>query len=142
MELHLRIVGFIFLLLASIHLQFPRRFAWKENLQGLSLINKEMMYVHTFFVALIVLLMGLLCVCCPAELLNTSLGRKICFGLFVFWLIRLYVQFFVYSSALWKKKRFETIMHLVFSIIWIYATLVFLIASGFVQYLINSPNVK
>lgn len=129
MELHLKITGFLFLLLAGIHVWFPGRFLWKQDLQAISLINRQMMYVHTFFVALVVFLMGLLCIFCSHDLVHTPFGKTISGGLFVFWLIRLYVQFFAYSSALWKGKRFETWMHIIFVVIWTYVTLVFLFAA-------------
>jgi hypothetical protein len=90
-----------------------------------------MMYVHTAFIALAVLLMGVLCLTAPAELVGTPLGRKIALGLAIFWGCRLLVQFFGYSPKLWRGKRFETCMHIAFTILWIYLTAVFvMIAIG------------
>ncbi len=60
MELHLKIIGLLLMLLAFVHVIFPRYFEWKEELKSLSLINREMTYVHTFFIALIVLMFGVL----------------------------------------------------------------------------------
>ena len=125
MELHLKIIGIILVLLATLHVIFPKYFNWKQELSSLSLINKQVMYVHTFFIALMVLLMGILCICCAADMVNTTLGRQVSFGLFVFWACRLIFQFFVYSPALWKGKAFETAVHIVFSLLWAYLTTVF-----------------
>ncbi|MES2773000.1 MAG: hypothetical protein V4722_02370 [Bacteroidota bacterium] len=125
MKLHIEIIGFIFIFLAIIHIQFPRRFKWKNELKDLDGINREMMYVHTFFVALIILLMGVLCLTSADELLATRLGNKLTLGLFVFWATRLFFQFFGYSSKLWRGKRFETIIHIVFSFLWAYVSIVF-----------------
>lgn len=125
MELHLKIIGIILLLLATLHLIFPKYFNWKQELSSLSLINRQVMYVHTFFIALIVLLMGILCICCAADIVNTTLGRQLSFGLFVFWGCRLIFQFFVYSPTLWKGKAFETAVHIAFSLLWAYLTTVF-----------------
>ena len=97
----------------------------KKELKSLSLINRQMMTVHTFFIALVVFLMGLLCFSCATELIETDLGKIICLGLGVFWGIRLIVQFFVYSTKLWKGKKFETLVHLLFSGFWIYLNVVF-----------------
>ena len=58
MEIHLKIIGFILIVLAFVHIIFPRYFAWKEQLKSLTLINKQMMYVHTFFIAVTTLLIG------------------------------------------------------------------------------------
>ena len=113
------------ILLAFIHFVFPKRFNWKDELNGLSLINKQLMYVHTFFIALVVLLMGVFCIYATNDMVHTILGKQLCFGLFVFWLVRLVFQFFVYSSKLWKGKRFETCVHVAFSALWVYFTIIF-----------------
>ncbi len=125
METHLKVIGALLILLALMHVVFPKRFHWKEELARLSLINREIMVVHTFFIALMVLLMGLLCLTSSTELTGTSLGRRICVGMGVFWLARLLIQFFGYSSELWKGKAFETMVHVVFSMFWTYLTFVF-----------------
>jgi hypothetical protein len=126
MELQLKIIGILLILLAIIHVIFPRYFRWKNELASLSLVNKQMMYVHTFFIALTVLLMGVLCLTSSTQLIETDLGKKICLGFGVFWTIRLLIQFFGYSSKLWKGKIFETVVHIVFSFLWVYLSYVFL----------------
>ena len=126
MEIHLKLVGIILIGIALIHVGFPKKFKWKEELSSLSLINQQMMVVHTFFVALTVVMIGFLCLYSTDDLINTDLGRQICFGLFIFWFIRFIFQFFVYSTKLWMGKLFETTMHIIFSLIWLYVSLVFL----------------
>ena len=84
------------------------------------------MYVHTFFIALTVMLMGLLCITSARQLIETDLGKRIAFGLAVFWFARLMIQFFGYSSELWKGKAFETAVHISFSAIWVYFSLIFI----------------
>ncbi len=125
MELHLKIVGILLIALALIHVVFPKYFNWKSELKSLSLINQQLMTIHTFFVALTVLLMGLLCVTSSVQLTTTVLGKRIMLGFAFFWTIRLFIQFFGYSYKLWKGKTFETIMHIIFSILWLYFTVVF-----------------
>lgn len=125
MELHLKITGGLLIILALVHIVFPKYFNWEKELRPLSLINRQMMVVHTLFIALTVFLMGLLCIISSNELMETSLGKKISFGLAIFWTIRLIIQFSGYSSELWKGKTFETVMHLFFSLLWIYMSSVF-----------------
>jgi ABC-type polysaccharide transport system permease subunit len=128
MELHFKVIGAILIVLALVHIIFPRYFNWVEELKPLSLINRQMMTTHTFFIALTVFLMGLLCFTSANELIVTDLGKKISLGFAVFWMIRLYFQFFGYSSELWKGKGFETIVHVLFSCLWSYLSVTFLIA--------------
>ena len=81
MNRHLEIIGTAMILLALAHVFFPKHFGWKKELASLSLLARQMMYVHTAFIALAVLLMGVLCLTAPAELVGTPLGRKIALGL-------------------------------------------------------------
>ena len=127
MYIHLKIISILLMLLALLHIGFPKYFNWKKELIGLSLINKQMMKIHTFFIAFVVFLIGLLCYTETNSIIETKLGNKIALGLGVFWLVRLFFQFFVYSSKLWKGKKFETMMHIVFTGLWIYLSTVFLI---------------
>ncbi|MGJ1430297.1 hypothetical protein ACR79M_01495 [Sphingobacterium spiritivorum] len=126
MELQLKIIGILLILLAGIHIIFPRYFNWKQELKSLNLINRQMMSIHTLFIAIGVFLMGLLCYTSPVELVHTALGRKICLGLGIFWFVRLIVQFSGYSTELWKGKKFETTIHITFCLLWIYLSAVFL----------------
>ena len=105
MQIHLKIIGVLLIILALIHIIFPRYFSWNRELQTLSLINRQMMTVHTFFIALTVFLMGVLCLTSSNELVQTDLGNKIAVGLGVFWFARLFIQFFVYSPSLWLGKN-------------------------------------
>ncbi|MDX8569797.1 hypothetical protein OZ668_17500 [Elizabethkingia sp. HX XZB] len=126
METHYKIIGSILIFLALVHVIFPKYFHWKKELQPLSLINRQMISVHTFFIALTVLLMGILCLTNTKELITTPLGKTISLGFGIFWTIRLIFQFFVYSPMLWKGKKFETTIHIVFSLLWIYLSYIFL----------------
>jgi len=127
MEIHFKVIGFLLIVLALIHAIFPKYFNWDKELKSLSLINRQMMTVHTFFIALTVLLMGLLCLTSSSELIETNLGKKISLGFGLFWTVRLFIQFFGYSTDLWKGKKFETFMHIIFSLLWTYLSIIFLI---------------
>jgi len=127
MELYLKITGILLILLAAIHVAFPKYFNWKMELNSLSLINRQLMYVHSFFIAFAILLIGILCLTSAQELTSTALGKRISLGLGIFWLARLFIQFFGYSSKLWRGKTFETSIHIFFSIFWIYLSTIFIL---------------
>jgi len=129
MQIHLKIVGSLLIIVALLHFSFPKKFNWKHELDSLSIINRQMMYVHTFFIALIVFLIGLLCLTSSGELVGTVLGKRICLCLGIFWIVRLWVQFFGYSSKIWKGKSFETIVHVLFSVFWTYVSSIFVLSS-------------
>lgn len=125
MELHLEIIGVILMALALVHIIFPRYFGWRKDLAPLQLINRQMMYVHTLFIALTIFLMGFLCLTSSRELVHTTLGHRISLGFGIFWAVRLFVQFFGYSSVLWKGKKLETAVHVLFVFLWTYFCAVF-----------------
>lgn len=127
MEIHFKIVGSLLIALSLMHIIIPKYFRWRQELISVSLITKQILYVHTFFIAFIVLLMGLLCLSYSHELLHNPFGKVISLGLFGFWFTRLIFQFFVYSPKVWHGKRFETVMHVLFSALWLYISGTFLL---------------
>ncbi len=126
MELHLKLTGLFLILLSLLHGIFPAYFKWQTELRFISLINRQLMYIHTFFIALALFLLGVLCLTSAKEIIETSLGKKLALGTGIFWMIRLLIQFFGYSSQLWKGKRFETGVHIFFTFLWSYFACVFI----------------
>ena len=120
-ELHLRIVGVLLLALVALNLYVPRRFNWRQELASLSLLNRQIVQVHAAFICVILMMFALLALLYPRELLEpTPLARAILAGLAAFWLLRLLTQWFVYDRRLWRGRRFETTVHLVFTGVWTY----------------------
>jgi len=125
MQLHLKIIGVLLICLALVHVIFPKYFNWDKELGSLSLINRQMMIVHTFFISLVILLMGLICLTSTNDMIDTNLGKKISLGCATFWTARLVIQFFGYSPKLWKGKAFETSVHILFIFLWLYLSFIF-----------------
>jgi len=125
MQTHIKIIGVVMMILALVHVIFPKYFNWKKELQTLSLINRQMMTIHTLFIAITVFLMGLLCFTCSTDLVETELGKTISLGFGLFWTIRLIIQFFGYAPELWRGKKLETVVHILATVLWTYISLVF-----------------
>lgn len=125
-EAQLRIAGAVQIGLALMHLAFPRRFRWDEEMARLSPLNRQMFHVHTLFVCVVLVMIGGLSLFAPAALLEpTSLSRLVLIGFAGFWGLRLYCQWFVYDSSLWRGQAVNTIVHGVCTLIWIYLTAVY-----------------
>ncbi|HEV2293010.1 MAG TPA: hypothetical protein VGR35_04090 [Tepidisphaeraceae bacterium] len=125
----LRLAGIFLLGLFVLNFFVPARFKWAEELPRLSLINRRIFQVHAVFIALILLLSGLLLVLLPNELVApTPLARAVLGGLAVFWGLRLWMQWFMYDHELWQGKPFETAMHFAFSGLWLFLTATFGVA--------------
>jgi hypothetical protein len=126
MEFHLYVAGALQIGLAILHLSFPKRFEWKEELSRLSLLNRQMFLVHTIFVCFVILMTGALSLFAPQALLHpTPLSRLVLGGFAAFWGLRLLFQWLVYDMSLWKGDSFKTFMQAVFTLIWIYLTSVY-----------------
>jgi hypothetical protein len=122
---HLHVVGLVMALLVVVNLFVPGRFHWREELSRVSLLNRQIFEAHSFFIVLLLALFSALFLTCADALLEpTRLSRAVLGGLTVFWGLRMLVQWFFYSPAVWRGNRFNTMMHGVFSMTWIYVTAV------------------
>lgn len=112
LELLLRIAGAGLILLAILHVPIGRRLRWSEDAMRLMPVNRSIFHVHTFFICLVLLLMGLPCLLDPSIFTATSrAGAWLSWSISTFWATRLYFQWFVYPADLWRGKRMETVVH-------------------------------
>lgn len=116
----LRLAGAGLILLTFVHIPIGKTLKWKEDGRKLSPVNEQVFHVHTFFLCLIIFMMGLPCIIAPQIFVEKSLpGAWISGSFALFWAARLYFQFFVYRSDLWRGKRLETFVHVLFSLTWL-----------------------
>lgn len=123
---HLRVVGVILIWLVGVNLYAPRRFRWRDEMARLSLLNRQIFQAHSVFLVLTLALMAPLLLVAGDTLIEpTRLSRAVLVGLTAFWGLRMLMQWWFYSPAIWRGHRFNTVMHCVFSGIWVYTTGVF-----------------
>ena len=126
---NLRVVGCFLLLLGVSHTFFNRFLGWADELKSVSLLTRQIFYVHTFFIGLAVVLAGAVSLFYADALVRPgTLSRAILAGLAAFWLCRLLAQFVAYDSSIWRGNRFRTAMHVAFSALWCYVTATYGIA--------------
>ena len=127
--LNLRIVGLIMAALAVLNLFVPRRFHWQEDMARLSLLNRQIFQAHSVFLILTLGMLAALLLVCGRDLLEpTRLARAILIGLTIFWTLRMLMQWGFYSPEIWRGHRFNTVMHYLFSVLWVYVAGVFAVA--------------
>ena len=113
LHIHLQIVGILLMLLGLSHIFFNRFFRWEQELVAVSLLTRQVFFVHNFFIGLTVMLGGAASFFCAKALLRPdTLSRAALAGMATFWLCRLLAQFVGYDSAIWRGDRFLTFMHL------------------------------
>jgi hypothetical protein len=121
LRIHLQIVGALLLSLGIAHSFFGRYFGWEKELATLSMLTRRIFLVHCFFIALVLVLLGVCSLCYTDALLEPNpLSRVLLAGIVVFWLCRLVIQFLVYEADIWRGRPFYTFMHVAFSLFWIY----------------------
>lgn len=95
-----------------MHVFLPKQLKWKEDMAKVSLVNRQIFFVHVFFIALFVAMTGLLSLCFAQALLEkTVLSRVVLFGLITFWAARFVTQIFIYDSRIWHGNRARTMVH-------------------------------
>ena len=126
LALHLQVAGTALILLALLHSAFPRRFNWREETARLSPLNRQIFFVHSFFIAVTLALFGVLSFVIAGSLAAPSaVSRTVLGGFVVFWLLRLLAQLFVYDASLWRGDRFNTAVHVLFAAFWTYLVSVY-----------------
>src|SRR5688572_18143760 len=115
MKTCLQIAGVMQLALAFAHFGFARYFSWQQELQRVSLLTRQVFWVHTGFIMLVLFGFGYLSLFYTAELIAPSpLARVLLAGLTLFWSLRWLCQFFVYRPELWRGNRLNTLAHILF----------------------------
>ena len=129
LSIHLKIVGTLLMLLGLSHIFFNRFFGWEQELAAVSLLTRQVFFVHNFFIGLSVVLGGAASFFCANTLLRPdTLSRAVLAGMATFWLCRLLAQFVAYDCVIWRGDRFRTFMHVACSLLWCYITATYGIA--------------
>ncbi len=122
----LRLAGAGPITLALLHVPMGRQLRWSEEAASMSPAGESIFHVHTLFVCVMLVLLGLPALVAPHVFLVVSPAGAwlagMCLAIFA---LRLWVQWFVFPAALWRGKQFETAMHLLFTLIWSALTLLF-----------------
>ncbi|MES2437837.1 MAG: hypothetical protein V4584_02135 [Verrucomicrobiota bacterium] len=119
LNLLLRTAGAGLIFLALLHVPIGRRLKWGENAKLLTPVNRSVFHVHTFFICVVLVMMGLPCLLEPRIFLEPSrAGSWLAWSISGFWFLRLYFQWFVYQADLWRGKRMETAVHWWFTLVW------------------------
>jgi hypothetical protein len=108
LSVNLRIVGVTTLGLGLLHIALPYGLRWSREFAGASPLNREVSYVHCYFIGLACLLWGLLPRAAGRALLEPNpVTRVVLVGAVIFWTSRFVIQLFVFNrhareSLVWR----------------------------------------
>ncbi len=124
LTLNLTVAGALLVGLGALHIALPTLLGWHRELAGASRLNREVSYVHCFFIGLACVLWGLLPLTAGSQLLQPSpVTRLVLIGAVTFWASRLIIQLAVFNrhartSAAWLALSTAG------TILWLYLTAV------------------
>jgi hypothetical protein len=103
----------------------PQVLDWKSELQKLNPLSRQLVWVHGLFIVLTIIGFGLLTLTCSAELASgTPLARAVSAFISLFWLARLFIQFFVFDAKPYLKTPFLRLGYHSLTLVFLYQTLV------------------
>ncbi len=127
--LHLRICGFALILLGLAHGLFGRFLDWRTDLSKLTVLNRQIFLVHTFYIGYFVTALGILDVCFAQTLMRPEpLSRFLLSVMTLTWAVRLVIQLFVWDRAIWRGSPFRRNVHYGLILFWSYVTVVHVVA--------------
>ena len=126
--LNLTIAGALLVGLGALHIALPAVLSWHRELAGVSPLNREVSYVHCFYIGLACVLWGLLPLTAGRLLLQPGpVTRLVLIGAVAFWGSRLVIQLAVFNrharqSAAWLAlSTAGTVLWLYLTAVWTWA---------------------
>lgn len=122
LTLNLNVAGVLLVGLGVLHITLPAVLGWRRELAGASPLNREVSYVHCYFIGLTCVLWGLLPLTAGRLLLQPGpVTRLVLIGAVTFWASRLVIQLAVFNrharqSAAWLALSAAG------TILWLYLT--------------------
>lgn len=125
----IQFAGALHFVIAAANFVLPAMLRYRENLDKVSTIIRQIFRVHAAYIVLVLIGFGFLGVLFPAELAGASpLGRFLAAFLAFFWGSRVVVQFCYYDAAIKKEHPYGNIF---FFLVFLYLAGVFTAATLF-----------
>ncbi|MCA9173908.1 MAG: hypothetical protein KDB14_05415 [Planctomycetales bacterium] len=110
LEVLLRISGVLHLCTLLGSAQVPRELKFREELPKLPPLLRHWILTAGGYIVLNLIAFGVITLLCAEELLSGSLlARCFCGYVAIFWLIRLFIEFFVFDARPYLRNRFLTL---------------------------------
>ena len=123
----IQLAGAFHLVIAAANFILPAMLRYRENLEKVSTIIRQIFCVHADYIVLVLVGFGLVSLLFPAELAGASpLGRFMAAFLALFWGSRVVVQLTYYDAAI---KREHPCGNIFFLLVFIYLTVVFAVTT-------------
>jgi len=124
LTLNLTVTGVLLVGLGALHIALPAVLGWHRDLAAASPINREVSYVHCYFIGLACVLWGLLPLTAGSLLLQPGpVTRLVLIGAVTFWASRLVIQLAVFNRHARQSAAWLT-LSTASTTLWLYLTAV------------------
>lgn len=124
LTLNLTVAGVLLVGLGALHIALPAVLGWHRELAGASPLNREVSYVHCYFVGLACVLWGLLPLTAGSLLLQPGpVTRLVLTGAVAFWASRLVIQLAVFNRHA-RQSAAWLVLSTAGTVLWLYLTAV------------------
>jgi hypothetical protein len=121
---HLTVVGLLLVGLGAVHVVLPRALRWPSELVDASPLNREVSYVHCYFIGLACLLWGLLPLTAGPLLLEPNpITRLVLIGAVAFWASRFVIQLAVFNRHARESTQWRA-LSIAGTGLWLYLTVI------------------
>jgi hypothetical protein len=125
----IQIAGALQFIIAAANFFAPAKLHYHENLAKVSPIIRQIFTVHSIYIVLVLIGLGLICLLFPSDLCGASaLGKFLCGFLAIFWGLRVVLQFTYYDRTVKQENPLGTFC---FGISFIYLATIFAAATLF-----------
>jgi hypothetical protein len=129
LEGQLRLVGAVLVAIGLTHVVMPRAFGWPAEFAALTPLTRSISYTHTFFVAVMCIMLGLAPLCLTNQMLQAgAMPQAVLAAECTFWGLRWCAQFVAFPSSIWKSSQLYTVGHACFIVLWTWVVAVFVVA--------------
>lgn len=122
----LQFAGVSMVCLALAHLSFSRMLNWREDLRKLTAINRQVFIVHTVFLAIGILMLGVDCIFFSQTLTDRSQLAMVATASFAMcWFSRLVCQLFIFTGPISENSKLEAVLRICGTSLWTFYTALF-----------------
>jgi hypothetical protein len=126
LPLLLKIAGWLHFCILIASASTPKALDWKKNLAALHPFLRRLFWVYGTFIVLVIISFGTITLRHGGEIIaGTPLARSFCLFIAIFWLARLFVQFFVFDARPFLTNWFYRIGYHGLTLVFIYFTAVY-----------------
>lgn len=115
--------------IAILNLFIVRLLHWKELLDRVPLLMREVFHVHSWFISIILTIFAVMTLRFAPEMSTNEVCRWLAAAIGLFWAFRTGLQVFYYSSAHWRGQTGRTVIHVVLLLLYGAMAVVYLLAA-------------